>query len=67
MTEILKIPFNRSYWVVPGKLHAGGYPGSEDPMKEERKFIITGIKWMTGLKNLVMILEIIRKNCRVSQ
>jgi len=37
MTEISKIPFNRSYWVVPGKLLAGGYPGSEDPIEEERK------------------------------
>jgi hypothetical protein len=32
MTEILKVPFNRSYWVVPGKLLAGCYPGSEDPI-----------------------------------
>ena len=36
MTEILKAPFNRSYWVIPGKLLAGCYPGSEDPMEEER-------------------------------
>jgi hypothetical protein len=37
MIEIFKVPFNRSYWVVAGKLLAGGYPGSEDPMEEERK------------------------------
>jgi hypothetical protein len=24
------VPFNRSYWVVPGKLLAGCYPGSEN-------------------------------------
>ena len=36
MTEILKVPFNRSYWVVPGKLLAGCYPGSEDPIEEKR-------------------------------
>jgi hypothetical protein len=36
MTEILEVPFNRSYWVVPGKLLAGGYPGSRDPIEEER-------------------------------
>ncbi len=36
MTEILKTPFNRSYWVVPGKLLAGCYPGSEDPIEEKR-------------------------------
>jgi protein-tyrosine phosphatase len=35
MTEILKVPFNRSYWVVPGKLLAGAYPGSEDPIEED--------------------------------
>jgi hypothetical protein len=38
MTEISKVPFNRSYWVVPGKLLAGCYPGSEDSIEEERKF-----------------------------
>ena len=36
MTEISKVPFNRSYWVIPGKLLAG-YPGSEDPAEEGRK------------------------------
>ena len=36
MTKLLKVPFNRSYWVVPGKLLAGCYPGSEDPIEEER-------------------------------
>jgi hypothetical protein len=36
MTEILKVPFNRSYWIVPGKLLAGCYPASEDPKEEER-------------------------------
>lgn len=36
MPEILEVPFNRSYWIVPRKLLAGGYPGSEDPMEEER-------------------------------
>jgi len=47
MTETLKVPFNRSYWIVPGKLLAGGYPGSEDPIEEKRKlkgFIQAGIR-----------------------
>lgn len=30
-SENLKIPFDRSYWVVPGKLLAGCYPGAPDP------------------------------------
>ena len=52
MTEILKIPFNRSYWAVPGKLLAGGYPGSEDPIKEERnltRLIQAGIRHVISL------------------
>jgi len=36
MTGKLKVPFNRSYWVVPEKLLAGGYPGSKGPIEEER-------------------------------
>jgi predicted protein tyrosine phosphatase len=36
MPEILKVPFNRSYWVVPGKLLAGCYLGSENPIEEEK-------------------------------
>jgi hypothetical protein len=27
----LPVPFPRSYWVVPGKLLAGYYPGAKDP------------------------------------
>ena len=52
MTDILKVPFNRSYWVVPGKLLAGCYPGSEDPIEEERKLkglIQTGIRHVISL------------------
>ena len=52
MTENLKVPFNRSYWVVPGKLLAGGYPGSEDPIEEEKNlkgFIQAGIRHVISL------------------
>ena len=52
MTEIFKVPFNRSYWVVPGKLLAGGYPGSEDPIEEERNLkglIQAGIRHVISL------------------
>jgi protein tyrosine phosphatase (PTP) superfamily phosphohydrolase (DUF442 family) len=54
MTENLKIPFNRSYWVVPGKLLAGGYPGSEDPIEEERK-----LKELiqSGISHVISLLE----------
>jgi protein tyrosine phosphatase (PTP) superfamily phosphohydrolase (DUF442 family) len=54
MTKILKVPFNRSYWVVPGKLLAGGYPGSEDPIEEERnlKALI-----QAGIRHVISLLE----------
>ena len=54
MTEILKAPFNRSYWVVPGKLLAGGYPGSEDPMEEERK--LKGLI-QAGIRHVISLME----------
>jgi len=54
MTEIIKVPFNRSYWVVPGKLLAGCYPGSEDPMDEERK--LKGLI-QTGIKHVISLIE----------
>ena len=52
MTMILNVPFNRSYWVVPGKFMAGGYPGSEDPIKEDRNLkglIHAGIRHVISL------------------
>jgi hypothetical protein len=54
MTEILKIPFNRSYWVVPGKLLAGGYPGSENPVEEERK--LKGL-FQAGIRHVISLME----------
>jgi len=52
MTEILKVPFNRSYWVVPGQLLAGCYPGSDDPAEEEKNLkglIQAGIRHVISL------------------
>jgi len=54
MTEILKVPFNRSYWVVPGKLLAGGYPGSENQMEEERK--LKGLI-QAGIRHVISLME----------
>ena len=54
MTEILKVPFNRSYWVVPGKLLAGCYPGSEDPMEEERN--LKGLI-QAGIRHVISLME----------
>jgi hypothetical protein len=30
-------PFPHSYWVIPGKFLAGGYPGSEDPAEADKR------------------------------
>jgi protein tyrosine phosphatase len=54
MTEILEVPFNRSYWVVPGKLLAGGYPGSEDPIEEKRN--LKGLI-QAGIKHVISLME----------
>jgi len=54
MTEISKVPFNRSYWVVSGKLLAGGYPGSEDPAEEERK--LKGLI-KAGIRHVISLME----------
>ena len=54
MAEILKVPFNRSYWVVPGKLLAGGYPGSENQMEEERK--LKGLI-QAGIRHVISLME----------
>jgi hypothetical protein len=58
MTEILKVPFNRSYWVVPGKLLAGCYPGSEDSIEEERNLkglIQAGIRHVTVFFHITLL------------
>jgi len=54
MTKISKVPFNRSYWVVPGKLLAGGYPGSEDPAEEERN--LKGLI-QAGIRHVISLME----------
>jgi hypothetical protein len=54
MTEIWKVPFNRPYWVVSGKLLAGGYPGSEDPIEEERK--LKGLI-QEGIRHVISLME----------
>jgi hypothetical protein len=34
---ILSVPFQRSYWVIPGKFLAGYYPGSQDPAEAHKR------------------------------
>ena len=33
----MSLPFPESYWVVPGKLLAGSYPGDIDPVMQEER------------------------------
>lgn len=35
--EGLPPPLEQAYWVVPGRLMAGAFPGAEDPAQERRK------------------------------
>ena len=34
-----KVPFSRSYWVIPGQLLAGCYPGDWDPNQAHQKLL----------------------------
>ena len=50
--NINSVPFARSYWVVPGKLLAGYYPGDLDTSKMEKKLkglLQAGIKYVINL------------------
>ena len=48
------VPFNRSYWVVPGKFLAGCYPGSENKDKAHKK--LKGLLGH-GIRNIVNLME----------
>ena len=48
------IPFNRSYWVVPGKFLAGCYPGSEDQQQALQK--LTGLI-DSGIRTVIDLME----------
>jgi protein-tyrosine phosphatase len=46
------VPFDRAYWVIPGKLAAGCYPGSIDPARAEqqlRGLVKAGIRHVIDL------------------
>lgn len=48
------VPFPRSYWVVPGKLLAGYYPGDLDTVKMEEK--LKRLLW-AGIKYVINLME----------
>lgn len=46
------VPFARSYWVEPGKLLAGCYPGDRNPKQAEAKLkglLASGIRVVVNL------------------
>jgi hypothetical protein len=47
-------PFDRSYWIVPGLLLAGFYPGDREPAKRNEKL---GILLDAGIRHVVNLLE----------
>ena len=48
------VPFNRSYWVVPGKFLAGCYPGSEN--KDEVHLKLKGLL-DHGIRHVIDLME----------
>lgn len=53
MTEPLRAPFPKSWWVDAGKLLAGGYPGATEPLEADRKLrslLDAGIRCVISLQ-----------------
>ena len=48
------VPFNQAYWVVPGKLMAGAYPGSEVPAEADSN--LTGLI-DHGIRHIINLME----------
>jgi len=53
------IPFPHSYWVVPGKLLAGQYPGSQDPGEMRQK--LAGLVDV-GIRHVINLQEVDERN-----
>jgi protein tyrosine phosphatase len=53
-TEKLSVPFNRCYWVVPGRLLAGCYPGDKHAIGAEMK--LTGLIH-SGIRHVISLME----------
>jgi len=52
--KVQSVPFNRSYWVVPGKFLAGCYPGSEN--KDEAHLKLKGLL-DHGIRHVIDLME----------
>ena len=51
------LPFKRSYWVVPGKLLAGCYPGGQAPESAQAKGLLA-----VGVTDIVNLMEATESN-----
>ena len=54
MSEISPVPFPGSYWVIPGKLLAGPYPGHLQPAEADRR--ITALL-ACGIRRVINLME----------
>jgi ADP-ribosyl-[dinitrogen reductase] hydrolase len=52
--KLPKVPFSRSYWVVPGLFLAGAFPGSRDPQKTEQ---IMESMLGCGIRQIISLME----------
>ncbi|MGD0231986.1 MAG: hypothetical protein ABSC19_16795, partial [Syntrophorhabdales bacterium] len=50
----MKVPFDRSYWVLPGKFLAGFYPGAKRPDEAKRK--LRGLLDF-GIRHIINLME----------
>jgi protein tyrosine phosphatase len=53
-TIVSPVPFPRSYWVIPGKLLAGCYPGARDP--KEATIKLTALI-NSGIRHVISLME----------
>ena len=53
-TSATKVPFCRSYWVIPGRLLAGCYPGDLDPDQAHQKLL--GLI-DAGIRHVITLME----------
>jgi len=52
--DAMQVPFDRSYWVVPGKFLAGCYPGSKDKKESESRLAALV---QIGIKHVISLME----------
>jgi len=50
----IAVPFDRCYWVVPGRLLAGCYPGARDPRERDSK--LTGLI-DAGIRHVINLMQ----------